>query len=100
MKKRIWHYLLKPKEFEISCDKCQGHNLEWSEWREMIWCYDCKIDTVGNPGIFGGPIPVHLCASLGMTFHRWDMKKKRIQFFDEKTGIHKANAKREAELRK
>lgn len=69
MKKRTWHYLLKPAAFEMACDKCNSTNLDWSEWSGKIWCYDCKIDTDGFAGVFGGPIPVNACEMMGITFH-------------------------------
>jgi len=82
MKKRTWHYIQKPASYEISCDKCGGHNIEWSEFVHRIWCYDCKKDVRGTPGIFGGPIPIGACAVLGISFDRWDMKKKRVLRWD------------------
>lgn len=42
LKKRTWHYIQKPYEYEMTCDKCNGHNIEWSEYEGKIWCYDCK----------------------------------------------------------
>lgn len=80
MKKRTWVYVMKPQEYEISCDKCGGSNIEWSEYEHKIWCYDCKIDTDGNEGIFGGPIPVMASAIMGITFNRYNIKKQRIEY--------------------
>ena len=85
LKKRTWHYIQKPWEYEIECDKCHGHNIEWSEFEGKIWCYDCKIDTRGTEGVFDGPIPITAAAILGMSFDRWDMVNKiRLQFDREK----------------
>jgi len=78
MEKRKWHYVQNPAQYEIHCDKCNGTNIEWSEFEKLIWCYDCKIDTKGTEGIFGGPIPVDTCAVLGINLDRYDMVKKRI----------------------
>ncbi|MDO8641499.1 MAG: hypothetical protein Q7R33_08195 [Nitrosarchaeum sp.] len=82
LKKRTWHYIQNPKDYEITCDKCNGTNIEWSEFEHMIWCYDCKIDTKGTEGVFGGPIPVELAGILGMSFDRWDMINKVRQVYD------------------
>ena len=82
--KRKWHYVQKPYEYEIECDKCHGRNIEWSEYAGQIWCYDCKIDTKGTEGVFGGPIPLGAAAVLGMSFDRWDMVNKCILTYDEK----------------
>jgi hypothetical protein len=60
MKKRKWVYIQKPVTYDISCNKCQGINIAWSEFERMIWCYDCELDVPGNGGIFNGPVPI-LC---------------------------------------
>lgn len=70
MKKRKWVYIQKPIQYEISCDKCNGTNIDWSEFERMIWCYDCEIDTRGNAGIFDGPIPLQGCELLGFSLDR------------------------------
>lgn len=72
MEKRKQMYVLKPYVYEITCDKCNGHNIEWSEYDGMIWCYDCQIDTKGNGGIFSGPIPVE-ATKLLLGHHCFDM---------------------------
>jgi hypothetical protein len=68
--KRTWHYIQHPVIYGISCDLCGGSNIHWSEWARHIWCYDCEVDTRGNPGIFDGPIPVNLCQAMGISFER------------------------------
>jgi hypothetical protein len=83
LKKRTWHYIQKPIEYEITCDKCGGHNTWWSEFEGMIWCYDCKVDTRGTPGIFDGPIPVGVCSVLGISFDRLDMTTGKVMTWDE-----------------
>ncbi len=80
--KRTWHYILNPTAYEIHCDKCHGHNIEWSEYVGLIWCYDCKVDTRGTEGVFGGPIPQALSEMLGMVFHIYDMKENKIVKFE------------------
>jgi hypothetical protein len=78
LKKRTWIYVQKPWEYEIECDRCGGRNIEWSEYEKHIWCYDCKVDTKGTEGVFGGPIPIQAAAILGMDFRRFDLKSKKI----------------------
>jgi hypothetical protein len=85
LKKRTWHYIQNPREYEIHCDKCNGLNIEWSEYERLIWCYDCKIDTKGTGGIFDGPIPIGACKVLGISFNRWDMINNCVLTFDEET---------------
>ena len=36
MKKRTWVYVMSPIAYEISCDKCGGSNINWSEFEKMI----------------------------------------------------------------
>ena len=72
--KRKWCYIQNPVNYEIACDNCNGGNVEWSEWKSLIWCYDCKIDTKGTGGIFNGPIAVNLCKMMGISFERVNIK--------------------------
>lgn len=80
MNKRTWHYVMKPASYCMQCDKCKGINIEWSEFEDMIWCYDCGIDTKGFDGIFGGAIPVMASQILGISFNRWNMVEQRIEY--------------------
>jgi len=68
--RRKWCYVQNPATYSIQCDCCDGSNIEWSEWRKLIWCYDCEIDTKGTPGIFDSPIPVNVCNMSGISFER------------------------------
>ena len=79
MKKRKWMYLKKPTFFEMSCDKCGGKNITWSEYEHKIWCFDCKIDTLGTGGIFDGPIPLEVSKIFGISFDRLYFKDKSIR---------------------
>lgn len=71
MKKRQWVYVMKPTAYEMSCDRCGGNNITWSEFERLIWCFDCRINTPGNPGIFDGPIPLEVAKMLGISFDRF-----------------------------
>jgi len=81
-KKRTWIYIQNPKMYEIKCDKCNGTNIDWSEFESHIWCYDCKIDTKGTGGIFDGPVPIKACAVLGMCLDRYDMINECVLTYD------------------
>lgn len=81
MKKRTWHYVQNPREYEITCDKCDSTNIQWSEFAGMIWCYSCEIDTKGTGGIFSGPIPINTSMMLGMCFDKYDIVNKRVVKF-------------------
>ena len=83
LEKRTWYYVQKPMEYEITCDKCGGTNLDWSEYNKFVWCYSCKLDVRGTEGIFGGPIPIQCAAILGMSFDRYDMENKCILTYDQ-----------------
>jgi hypothetical protein len=86
LKKRTWHYVMKPAEYGMRCDKCDGANIEWSEFEHKIWCYDCQIDTRGFEGIFGGPIGIGISKLLGLSFDRWNMLENRVEYFSETEG--------------
>jgi hypothetical protein len=72
--KRTWIYVHRPVIYDIACDYCGGHNLEWSEWAEMVWCVDCQIDTRGNGGIFDGPVAAGALEVLGISLDRIDLE--------------------------
>lgn len=76
--KRRWVYVQGPTVYEISCDRCGGSNITWSEYRRMIWCFNCQVDTLGNGGIFDGPVPIGVCNILGVYFDRIHLKTGRI----------------------
>ncbi len=78
-KLRAWCYVQQPTAYEISCDKCGGSNITWSEFEHMIWCFDCKIDTCGTGGIFDGPIPLEVSKMFGISFDRIDLKTRKIK---------------------
>ena len=84
MKKRKWCYIMNPTAYEMSCDLCGGTNITWSEYERMIWCYDCKKDTHGKDGIFGGPIGLEVCKLLGISFDRIDIKTGERLFMNRK----------------
>jgi hypothetical protein len=97
MRKRKWYYVLKPQEYEMTCDKCGGSNITWSEFEHMIWCYDCGIDTSGIDGIFGGPIGWGVAQMLGISFARYYIKENKIKYPRANTHHIRWYAKKEDE---
>lgn len=83
MKKREWIYIQSPTEYEIVCDRCGGTNIAWSEFKHMIWCWSCNIDTGGTEGVFGGPIPINALGLIGLTLDRIHIKTgKRMKMIN------------------
>jgi len=80
--KRRYIYMNRPHTFGIRCDKCSGTNTDWSEFAGMIWCYDCRIDTRGDGGVFSGPIPEEASKILGMNFNRYDLVEEKVIKFN------------------
>ncbi len=80
MRHRKWVYVMPPYRYSILCDKCGSVNIAWSEFEHKIWCYECKIDTDGNGGIFDGPIPVGACELMGISFARLYLKDKIVRY--------------------
>ena len=76
---RKYHYVLHPTQYEMSCDKCNGINIWWSEYEGYVWCYDCEIDTPGNAGIFDGPISFEAMRLLGIRFDRVNLETGEIE---------------------
>lgn len=77
--KRTWVYICQPFVYGITCDKCNGSDITWSEFEHMIWCYACKVDTEGTEGVFDGPIPINMSHLLGMCFSRYNMETKQLE---------------------
>lgn len=71
---------MEPYKYDMFCDKCRGRNIAWSEYEHMIWCYDCKIDTPGFEGLFGGLIPMMACTLLGISFARFYFKDQTVRY--------------------
>jgi hypothetical protein len=84
LKKRTSHYIQNPATYEITCDKCGGDSIEWSEYEDHIYCFDCKKDVKGTKGVFDGPIPLECAKILGLRFDRWDMVNKCVIPFEKK----------------
>ena len=73
MKRRKWVFIMPPSAYEISCNLCNGE-VEWSEYERLVWCWRCLKDVPGNPGLFGGPIPIEACGLLGISLDKIDLK--------------------------
>lgn len=82
--KRTWVYSQHPVDYGISCDKCKGSNITWSEFAHHIWCYDCLIDTKGTKGVFGGPIQPQVAKMVGIEFNRIMLETNELQKYDLK----------------
>jgi hypothetical protein len=85
--KRDWHYVLPPQFFMMSCPRCKGGNIEWSEWEQHIWCYDCEEDLdpgkTEHAGIFSGPIPIENTYLIGgISFDRYIISEDRVERFN------------------
>ena len=83
-KKRKYVYCQQPTMYDVdSCPKCGKLNITWSEYVDMLWCFDCKIDFVPEHwGVFDGPIPMQLSKLLGMSFDRIEIKTGKLISFD------------------
>ena len=80
-RKRKWVYVCKPEVYGMSCDKCGGINITWSEFEHLLWCYDCHVDTPGNSGVFDGPIPINAAGLMGMSLDRINLKTGKVMKF-------------------
>lgn len=74
-------YVQQPHVYGIGCLICASCNITWSEFEGHIWCYHCEKDVLlihRYAGIFGGPIPMGLCESMGTSFDRINIKKGKV----------------------
>lgn len=75
VEKRTWVYCQPPTTYEIAPCKCGNTEVEWSEYKDHLWCSVCKIDFIPEHwGVFDGPIQVNVCAMLGITFTRYNLE--------------------------
>lgn len=84
--KRKTCYIMEPYNYDIRCDLCDGINITWSEYEHHIWCFDCKKDTKGTQGIFGGPISVNISNVLGINFDKVELETGKKLLFTMKEG--------------
>jgi hypothetical protein len=80
--KRIWCYIQKPAQHEISCPKCKGTNLDWSEWDKHIWCYNCKKDYSNYSSALSGPVPVQVATMLGLSLDMFNIETNEVKHYD------------------
>lgn len=84
LEKRTWVYTLSPDHFQMAPCKCGKTAHQWSEFKKHLWCDACEIDFIPeHNGIFDGPIPIHTCAMLGITFDRFYFEDQKIRTMDE-----------------
>jgi len=77
--KRKWCYAQPPSFFCIEGHDCGNCNLQWSEWKNHVWCDKCKMDFIPKHwGILDGPIPLGLANMMGIRFDRIDLKKNKL----------------------
>jgi len=82
VKMREWFYILPPDQYGISCDRCAGSDLSWSDIAGLIWCNTCGFDTWGTEGIFDGPVPMETVKRIlgPRCFYRFNVAKKQIEY--------------------
>lgn len=83
LEKRTWHYLQQPSSFEIAPCACGNADTQWSEFKGRLWCDRCAVDFIpAHNGVFDGPIPVHVCGLLGISFDRFNMETQQVERFE------------------
>ena len=75
--KRTECYICNPIYLDLSCSKCGGDNITWSEWEEHIWCYDCQEDIYYGKGV-AGPIPINAAALMGIDYRKYNIETGEI----------------------
>ena len=89
--KRTWVYVQRPREYEMAPCSCGNADPDWSEFVKHLWCKFCKKDFVPeHPGVFDGPVPMHVAHLLGMQFDRLNLETWVLERLDLDTGEYKA----------
>lgn len=84
--KRTWHYAMRPRLFDIKCNRCGEHvNTTWSEYEKHIWCFKCQDDIPITHSILNGPIPVATVELLGLSFDRIMLPSGQLEIYNSKT---------------
>lgn len=74
LERRIWRYVMEPRDYEISGCPCGNESPEWSEYVGHLWCGSCQKDFIpAHSGIFDGPIPVNCMELMGISLDRIDL---------------------------
>ncbi len=81
-KKRKYCFALKPPAFEIKCPECGKTNLDWSEFENCIWCYDCEKDIEDYTSPLSGPVPIRVAYALGLNFDRINLETNSIEIYN------------------
>lgn len=84
LERRKWHYAQPPATYGMAgCPICGNFKTQWSEYQKHNWCAKCEIDFIPeHAGIFDGPIPINVCAMLGIYFDRVNLETNQIETFD------------------
>ena len=88
LKKREWCYIHHPRVYDMAgCPTCgDAINIMWSEYVDHCWCPKCEIDYIPvNYGIFDGPIPLGVCALMGIKFDRIIIATHEVEIFNTET---------------
>lgn len=75
--KRTECYVCNPVYLELVCPKCNGTNIEWSEFEQHIWCNNCKDDIEYEKG-GAGPIPIKTAVLLGIDYRKYNIETGNI----------------------
>lgn len=73
MKKRTWHYVTSPINFDLHCTEDRDHNITWSEFEDHVWCYDCEKDIEYKSGY--SIFPTKLAEIVGISFDKIDLER-------------------------
>jgi len=74
----------RPNVYSIPGCNCGNADPDWSEYKDHIWCANCKIDfEPAHWGILDGPVGINACAMLGIHFDRLDLATGKIIPFEE-----------------
>ena len=86
LEKRTWIYLQPPREYAIAGCSCGNEEVEWSEYKERLWCARCKKDFIPEHwGVFDGPISITAARLMGMCFDQFNLETEKIEPFQKAT---------------
>lgn len=85
--KRTWFYLVPPKRFDFPPCDCGNEDIEWSEYKNHVWCDKCLKDYIPkHNGILDGPIPINTISLMGITFDIFNLDTNQVEIYNIENG--------------
>lgn len=74
-------YVQPPMKFDIAACECGNVDVQWSEFKNHLWCESCHKDFIPTHwGILDGPIPYGASKLFGISFIRYNLTNGKLMY--------------------